>query len=260
MSTTASALEKPLFAPGMGRRMWSRLWPAFAYYVLSMPAAMIRAAADDIGLPVRRNFNAFEAALLTDAPTRWLQGSLVDTEFTQVAGAAIYLSYFFIPITAALGVLMFRPHDYWRFIAFVLVVNYAVMPLFMLYPIEAPWAQDTNIHRFIADSFPEAVAKDPNPHAPMPSLHVALPAAIALWYGLRSFWGRVVLAYSALIGLVVVFTGEHYIADVAAGYIVAAAIYAAARWLRLPIFARAAESREEPPASRGRAEPPARAA
>jgi hypothetical protein len=235
----------------MGNRMWSRLWPAFAYYLLAVPAAMIRGAADDIGLPIRRNFNAIEAALLTDAPTHWLQGSLVDTEFTRLAGAAIYLTYFFVPITTALGVLMFRPHDYWRFIAFVLIVNYAVMPFYMLYPIEAPWAQDASINRFIAERFPEAAAQDPNPFAPMPSLHVALPAAVALWYGLRSFWGRIVLAYSALIGLVVVFSGEHYVADIAAGYAVAFAVWCAARKLRLPVFARE-EAPPEPAAVPGR--------
>jgi hypothetical protein len=243
MTTSASVLEKPLFSPGMGGRMWSRVWPALAFYVLSLPAVMVRAIADDIGLPIRRNFSAVEAALLTDAPTHWLQGSLVDVEWTQAAGAAIYFTWFFVPITTALGVLMFRPQDYWRFIAFLLLLYYAVMPFFILYPLEAPWAQDAGIHRFIGERFAEAAAQDPNPYAAMPSLHIALPAAAALWYGLGSLWGRVVLAYSALIGVVVIFSGEHYAADVAAGYAVAAATYVAARRLRLPVFAPSHEHR-----------------
>jgi membrane-associated phospholipid phosphatase len=240
MPPTASP-SKPLFAPGMARRMWSRLWPVAAFYALATPAGIIRAVADDIGLPVRRDFSALERVLLTDAPTLWFQGSLLDVHFAHLAATTVYITWFLVPITTAIGVLMFRPRDYWRFIAFLLLLYYAVMPFFVLYPLEAPWAQDPTIHRFVAEMFPEAAAQDPNPYAAMPSLHVALPAAAALWYGLRTFWGRLVLAYSALIGLVVVYGGDHYAADVAAGYAIAFATYASARRLKLPVFARDGE-------------------
>jgi hypothetical protein len=91
--------------------------------------------------------------------------------------------------------------------------------------------------------FPKAVARDPNPNAAMPSLHVGLTVAAALWYGLRTAPGKFVLAYSALISFVVVYQGDHYVADALGGYAVAAAAYGAARWLRLPVFAR--ESAED---------------
>jgi hypothetical protein len=233
----ADAPRKPLFTPGVLGRMWARFWPAAAFYVLATPAGFIRAIGDDVGFPVRREFSAIERIILTDAPTHWLQGSFVDVHWAQVGAIAVYITWFTAPFTTALGVLLFRPRDYWRFIAFLLLLYYAVMPFFMLYPLEAPWAQDATIHRFIAERFPEAAAKDPNPYAAMPSLHVAMPAAAALWYGLRTFWGKAVLAYSALIGLVVVYGGDHYAADVIAGYAVALAVYAAARRLHLPIFA-----------------------
>lgn len=259
MPTTATASE-PLFAPGMGRRMWSRLWPVGAFYALATPAGIIRAAADDIGMPVRRDFSALERVLLADAPTHWLQGSLLDVHFVQLAATTVYITWFLVPITTAVGVLMFRPRDYWRFIAFLLLLYYAVMPFFILYPLEAPWARDASIHRFVAEMFPQAAAQDPNPYAAMPSLHIALPAAAALWYGLRTFWGKLVLAYSALIGLVVVYGGDHYAADVAAGYAIAFATYASARRLKLPVFARV----DDPPAvsatAADRAEPSSRAA
>jgi membrane-associated phospholipid phosphatase len=156
----------------------------------------------------------------------------------------VYITWFLAPITAGLGVLLFRPHDYWRFIAFLLIVYYAVMPFFALYPLEAPWAHDASIHRYVAEMFPEAAAKDPNPYAAMPSLHVALPAAAALWYGLRSWMGRLALAYSALIGLVVVYGGDHYVADVLAGYAIAAVVFVAARRLHLPVFATEPQGRD----------------
>jgi hypothetical protein len=236
MSETKAPRTARLFAPGMAGRMWARFWPVAAFYAIATPAGLIRAAADDVGLPVRRDFSAIERVILTDAPTHWLQGSFIDAHFTQLAATTVYITWFLVPITTALGVLMFRPRDYWRFIAFLLLLYYAVMPFFALYPLEAPWAQDASIRRFVAETFPEAAAQDPNPYAAMPSLHVALPAAAALWYGLRTFWGRLVLAYSALIGLVVVYGGDHYVADVLAGYAIALVTYVVARRLRLPVF------------------------
>ena len=236
MSLTVAG--RPLFTPGVAGRMWARFWPAAAFYVLATPAGLIRAFADDAGLPVRRHFTTIESIILTDAPTRWLQGSFVDVHLAQVAAIAVYITWFMVPVTTAIGVLLFRPRDYWRFIAFLLLLYYAVMPFFMLYPLEAPWAQDATIHRFVAERFPDAAAQDPNPYAAMPSLHVALPAAAALWYGLNTFWGKLVLGYAALIGLVVVYGGDHYLADVIAGFAIAAIVYAVARALRLPLFAR----------------------
>jgi hypothetical protein len=218
--------------------MWSRLWPAGLYYVLVMPAVAVRSFADDYGLPVRREFNRLEAALLNDAPTHWLQGSLIDADFTRMAGAAIYFTWFFVPITTAIAVLLFRPSDYWRFVGFLLLVYYAILPFYMLYPLEAPWAHDPGVTRYIGEIFPEATSKDPNQYAAMPSLHVALPAAAALWYGLRTFWGGAVLSYSLLIAFVVIFGGEHYVADVVGGYVLAFFIYTGARRLGLPLFAR----------------------
>jgi hypothetical protein len=237
MSSAPALSRQPLFASGLLARMWARLWPAIAFYPLAAPAGVFRGIADDIGLPVRRSFTAVEQVLLTAAPTHWLQGSPLDIHAVQLASTTVYITWFLAPITAGIGVLLFRPHDYWRFIAFLLIVYYAVMPFFALYPIEAPWAQDPDVRRFVAETFPEAAAKDPNPYAAMPSLHVALPAAAAFWYGLRSWMGRLVFGYSALIGVVVVFGGDHYVADVIAGYAVAAAAFVVARRLRLPVFA-----------------------
>ena len=234
-----NALRAPVFfVPGIGRRMWSRVSPAALYYLLVMPAVMVRSFADDLGMPVNRSFNQLEAAILFDSPTHWLQGSLIDTAFMRDAGAAIYFTWFFMPLTAGIAVLLFRPRDYARFVGFLLFVYYAILPFYILYPLAPPWAHNPEITRYIGEIFPEATAKDPNPYAAMPSLHVALPAAAALWYGLGSTWGRCVLAYSGVIGFVVIFCGEHYLADVAAGYVFALGAYAVARRLRLPVFAR----------------------
>ena len=60
----------------------------------------------------------------------------------------------------------------------------------------------------------------------MPSLHAGIACLIAL-YGvqrLRSPWRWLLLAYPLLMGLALVYNGEHYVVDVVAGYALAAAV------------------------------------
>lgn len=235
-SVDVSDSRKPLFTPGLAGRMWSRFWPFIAFYVFAGQAAALRAIADDVGFPVRRSFTLVEEILLTTAPTHWLQGSFIDVRFSQLGATTVYITWSLVPLTTGIGVLMFRPKDYWRFISFLVLMYVAVMPLFALYPLEAPWAHDPEVRRFLTETFPGVAGKDPNPYAAMPSLHVALIAAAALWYGLGSAMGRIVFAYSALMSLVVVYGGDHYVADVFGGYAVALAVYGVARRLRLPLF------------------------
>lgn len=235
---SATSLERPskrLFARGLARRMWARFWPFVAFYLFAGQAAAFRAIADDVGFPVRRSFTTLEEIVLTTAPTHWLQGFL-DVRILELGATTVYITWSLVPLTTGIGVLMFRPKDYWRFISFLVLMYCATMPLFALYPLEAPWAHDPEVRRFLTETFPGISGKDPNPYAAMPSLHVGLIAAAALWYGLDSVMGRIVFAYAALMSLVVIYGGDHYVADVLAGYAVALAVYGAARRLRLPIF------------------------
>ncbi len=236
MPPTKTTPRGPIFAPGLGRRMWARFWPFVGFYLFAGQAAAFRAIADDIGFPVRRSFTLVEEVVLTTAPTHWLQGSFLDVLYVQLGATAIYITWSLVPITTGIGVLMFRPKDYWRFISFLVLMYCASMPLFALYPLEAPWAHDPEVRRFLTETFPGISGKDPNPYAAMPSLHVGLIAASALWYGLGSVMGRIVFAYSVLMSFVVVYGGDHYVADVLGGYAVALALYGAARLLRLPLF------------------------
>jgi hypothetical protein len=60
----------------------------------------------------------------------------------------------------------------------------------------------------------------------MPSLHVALPFLLGLWF-FRERWrapGVFMIAYSLLIGFEVVLSGEHYVADVAGAIALAAGL------------------------------------
>jgi membrane-associated phospholipid phosphatase len=124
----------------------------------------------------------------------------------------------------------------WRFCWYLLALHYVVQPLFYLYPLEPPWMHHPDIPRVQDLVFERTSGRDANPYAAMPSLHASMPFAAALWYGLRSAWGRVLLAYTALICLTVVYTGDHYVADLAAGLALAGAYFTGVRLLRLPVL------------------------
>ena len=79
----------------------------------------------------------------------------------------------------------------------------------------------------------------------MPSLHVALPAAAAFWYGWGRPAGKALFAYSALIAVTVMYTGDHYLADIAAGYGLAACVFLAVRRLRWPLLRDAGVTKSE---------------
>lgn len=236
MSIAETPARKPLFNPGIWGRLGVRAAIVAVYYVSAIPAGMFRSSADDLGMPIRTDFNAIESVLLTDWPNRALQSLFVDWTVLQHAAVYVYASWFALPLIATLPLLGKRNRDAWRLIALILVVYYAGMPFFALYPLSPPWMTD-DVTRVFYLVHPEVAGKDPNPYAAMPSLHVALPAVAFLWYGWRSGFGKAMLAYTALIGLTVVYSGDHYVADIVGGFALAGGVYGIVRWLRLPLLA-----------------------
>jgi hypothetical protein len=246
-------VRKPLFNPGIWGRLAMRGAIVAVYYVAAIPAGAFRSGADDFGLPVRTQFNAVESALLTDWPNRALQSLFLDWSVLQHATVYVYASWFALPLIATLPLLGKRNRDAWRLIALIMVVYYAGMPFFALYPLSPPWMAD-DVTRVFYLVHPEVAGKDPNPYAAMPSLHVALPAVVFLWYGWQSDFGKAMAAYTALIGLTVVYSGDHYVADLVAGFALAAGVYGVVRRLKLPLLAtHRTQATAEPPAELPRA-------
>jgi hypothetical protein len=102
--------------------------------------------------------------------------------------------------------------------------------MFALVPTRPPWMESQDVTRIIALRFGGTI-DDSNPLAAMPSLHVAFPLMISFWF-FRERWrapALAMLAYSALIAFEVVFSGEHYVADVIGAAVVAGAIALASR-------------------------------
>jgi hypothetical protein len=82
-------------------------------------------------------------------------------------------------------------------------------------PTRPPWMDNHEVVRIVALRFGGQI-QDSNPLAAMPSLHVALPFVLALWFWRERWLGATIamLGYSSVIAFEVVFSGEHYVIDV----------------------------------------------
>jgi hypothetical protein len=239
--------RKPLFRSGFLRRTGERVAIVVGFFIVAAPAATLRASADDIGFPVRSDFNWFESIVLTDLPNRWLQVSWLQFPALQHTSAMIYVSWFSVPLLATMPLVGRKGAQPWRLFFFLMLIYYLAMPFFALYPLEPPWAHSNgDVIRVFEVLHPEIAGKDNNPYAAMPSLHIALPTAASLWYGWHHGYGRALLAYAALIGLTVVYSGDHYVADVAGGFALAGVVYTGVKWLRVPLLPTGWPARAEP--------------
>jgi membrane-associated phospholipid phosphatase len=174
-------------------------------------------------------------------PTVWLQRHLVDgaPHWYDAAAALVYVTHFVnIPIVTAL--VWFRLRD--RFAAWVgCVLLFAVIGMsgYVLYPAAPPWLASElgevgDVARISALGWEQlhlgAVAEltvlgqeGSNPVAAMPSLHAgsAMLVTLFLWPFAGRLWSVVLVGYVLSMGLTLVYTGEHYVVDVIAGWLVA---------------------------------------
>jgi hypothetical protein len=135
---------------------------------------------------------------------------------------------------------LYRPR-FFRFfkVSFYLVIFLGLFGYFAV-PTVPPWMASTvfgllpRITRFNAIIYNMAIPDissgfDTNPIAAMPSLHAAFPflCALILWRVYRSKAWPFYL-YALLMQFAIIYTGDHYVADVLAGFILAGFCYWAA--------------------------------
>lgn len=83
----------------------------------------------------------------------------------------------------------------------------------------------------------EGISFEPNPVASMPSIHLAVTVLLLIVAGgARRVWRGTAVAYAALMAVALVYLGEHYVLDIAAGALAAWLGWVAAGWTtgRLP--------------------------
>lgn len=228
-----------LYVVARGNRAF-RLW---AGYVLAfLLFAHLRSLGDETGVPVRFDYVAdFERSLFAgQSPTVWLQEHLYvpgEIGALEIAGIAVYFSYFFVPHLVALWLWLRRRDLFGRYATALLGTAYLGLALSFAVPTAPPWLAGQSGHLPFVSRIVEDVATgvDPsaysrgyevvgvNPVAAMPSLHMAMTVIVLLAAWRAGFSLRLAgLAYGAAMAFALVYTGEHYVVDVAAGSVVAA--------------------------------------
>ena len=268
------SLEPVVFAPISGIAVLAvfvlaRRWPDWgilvAYVVAMAFFIQLRDAADETGL---RTLTAYvldwELWMFAGVtPSAWLQarigGADSDPGLPAYFSAFIHWTWFVFPHAAVLGAWLFVRKMAWRVTIIVALTFYLGVLLYFTVPTAPPWmASDQGLVDGIARgmnavgpailgvdlyNWAFATMAEPNPIAAMPSLHFAASfVVVGVGIVLRSRWVvAVALLYSAALTFSLVYLGEHYIADILAGGVVAFIAFSAVeggRYVRAQLMLR----------------------
>lgn len=180
-------------------------------------------------------------------PSVWLQERLVDgsAHWYDAIAALVYGTHF-ISIPLVTGVAWFCLRDRFEaWLSAVLVLTTIGVSGYVVYPAAPPWLASSRgeigavvrisnrgwdyLHLDWVGKLTALGQEGSNPVAAMPSLHAgaALLVALFLWPLASALWRGVLLAYAVAMAVTLVYTGEHYVVDVLAGWLTAAAAAAA---------------------------------
>jgi membrane-associated phospholipid phosphatase len=238
------------------RGLWRMLLDWLPFILLLYLYDFSRGAAEHLGMPV----HVFEAIDFDSwvfhgvVPTVWLQAHLYDpwnVHWYDVVGSLVYFSHF-VAVWVIAGVLYVRDREQWvRFARRVLVLSFAGLLTFALFPAAPPWwaAQAGDIppvDRIASrgwDAIGLHIARQViqqgqgvvNDVAAIPSLHFAFSALIcAFFWKSVPAWGKALLAlYPLTMAFTLVYAGEHFFLDIVLGALyVAGTVVACNRWER----------------------------
>lgn len=185
-------------------------------------------------------------------PSVWLQERLVDgsAHWYDAAAALVYVTHF-VSIPLMTGLVWFRlRHRFTAWITGVLAFTTLGVSGYIAYPAAPPWlASDLGeigtvdrisspgwdyLNLDLVGRLIVSGQEGSNPVAAMPSLHAgaAMLVALFLWPVATRVWRAALLGYVVLMAVALVYTGEHYVVDVVAGWLtagVAVAVGASAR-------------------------------
>jgi hypothetical protein len=193
-------------------------------------------------------------------PTLWLQKHLYDpgvAHWYDRIAICIYLSHFLVSLVLAIVLWCVNYPLFRRYLAALVTLTIVTLGTYVLFPAAPPWMASLNgkfsprdlptrcldpdvrstcqqVHRVVqetlhvlggstVDSAVEKGAAYSNSVAAMPSLHAAIPMMLLVF-----FWPEVTLRgkiglslYAGGMAIVLVYGGEHYVADVLAGWLYA---------------------------------------
>jgi membrane-associated phospholipid phosphatase len=210
-----------------------------------------RGLTDELGLPVHYTMPIrFDEWLAGGTlPTEWLQRELCGEpcdrdshpRWYDVLLTTVYASHFLVGLTLA-AVLWIRDRAAWlRWMHRYVTINFGALVVYIVYPMAPPWLASEE--GFIEDPLPRLTGRGwddlgglgrfdlvlqgvGNPVAAMPSLHAGIAGLVAIYgiWRLRSPLRFLLALYPLAMGFALVYYAEHYVVDLLAGWLLAAAV------------------------------------
>ena len=221
-----------------------------AYEIMRDLAAAIGMPAHDLARLDRALFDGYQPTLVLQAAI----GQLADADLFEDMGSLVYATHFLLPI--AVGAWLWRTDrdGFRRFGLTLIVLCGLAFATYVVAPTTPPWlAQPSAVRHVIEETIQRSGVPssliwlyshhDYNLYAAFPSLHAGFPvvAAAAVWRQSRKA-GVVLWVWAVIVWIVVVYLGEHYVADVLGGIVYAAIAIAFVRAVRFPTWRRRDQS------------------
>ncbi len=187
-------------------------------------------------------------------PTVWLQRNLWEPfhlHWYDYAVWAVYMTHFFAVWIVAAVLWRVARHRFRRYVGLVVALTLGAFLTYWLFPAQPPWlAGDLGriapVDRVVPWVWGElgvgtlqSVYENGglvNRVAAMPSLHAAYPFLLLLFFWAGGWWVRIGLGlYALAMGFALVYGGEHFVADILAGWAMAGAVVALAAIARAAI-------------------------
>jgi membrane-associated phospholipid phosphatase len=210
--------------------------------------SLLRSFTDETGIPTHIGdlVEAEKAVAFGTVPTVWLQQRFFDpTDIGWLDRATTYVhwSYFALPHIFAAYLYFQRRDLFQRYVLLFVGVLAVGLVVYTMFPAAPPWVAslrgqldptykvvtevgselNVNIYQYFDNRL-----RDSNPVAAMPSIHMAVSFAVLLIAFRRSFFlGFMALLYNVAMAFSLVYAGEHYIIDIAAGMMVTLLVYGA---------------------------------
>jgi len=183
-------------------------------------------------------------------PTTWLQSHFLHAEhlaWYDVAAAVLYLLHFVFPISFAFALWQWRQPLFYSYMKAFVVLAMLGFATYVLFPAAPPWIAANRLHEFPHVHRIVALVVEQylggrqtfstlyqflfhhggwDLYGAVPSEHAAFPFLCFL-YARRAWpkYGWLLGGYVLAVSIAVVYLGEHYVADVLAGYAYAAVAY-----------------------------------
>ncbi|PKH40970.1 PAP2 superfamily protein [Nocardioides alpinus] len=189
-----------------------------------------------------------DEVLVGTVPTVWLQERFAagSPQWWDAVAALVYVTHFVaIPLVTAVAWFALR-HRFREWVVAVLTMSLVGIVGYIGYPAAPPWLASERgdigdvarisgigwdvMHLDVVRRLTELGQSGSNPVAAMPSLHAgaALLVALFLWPSVSRSMRAALAAYAVAMAVTLVYTGEHYVVDVLAGWLLAALAAAAA--------------------------------